>query len=49
MNRISRIDMFMQMIDIISQRSTCNRKHVAAILARENRVISIGYNGPPRS
>lgn len=28
-------------------RSTCNRKQVGAVLVKDNRVLSIGYNGSP--
>lgn len=30
-----------------SQRGTCSRLQVGAVLARDNRIISIGYNGAP--
>lgn len=33
--------------DLIATRSTCSRLHVGAVLARDTRVISSGYNGAP--
>lgn len=45
--RITRNQMFMMMAYASSLRSTCNRLKVGAILANENRPISMGYNGSP--
>lgn len=39
--------MLMEMAIIASKRSTCNRRHVGAIIAREGRPISVGYAGAP--
>lgn len=30
----------------VSRRSACNRSQVGAVLVRDNRVVSTGYNGP---
>lgn len=46
-DRISRDQMLMEMAIIASKRSTCNRKHVGAIIAIEGRPISVGYAGAP--
>ena len=32
----------------VAKRSTCLRRHVGAILVREKRILSTGYNGAPR-
>lgn len=32
---------------VIAQRSTCNRLNVGAVVAREGRILTTGYNGPP--
>lgn len=37
--------MLMDIARVVAQRATCNRLHVGAVLAREGRVISTGYNG----
>jgi dCMP deaminase len=36
---------FLKIAELISRHSTCIRKKVGAILVKENRIISIGYNG----
>ena len=38
---------YMELAARIAKRSHCIRKHVGAVLAKDSRVISIGYNGPP--
>lgn len=47
MERISRDRMLMRMAEVAAQRSTCARAQVGAIIAREGRVLSTGYNGAP--
>ena len=32
---------------LISERGTCERLQVGAILVKDNRIIATGYNGPP--
>jgi len=33
---------------MVSKRSNCSRRHVAAVLVKDKRIISTGYNGTPR-
>ena len=40
-------DIYMDLAVKIAQRSHCVKRHVGAVLAKETRIISIGYNGPP--
>ena len=47
MERISRDQMLMEMAWTVSKRSTCLRLNVGALVAREGRIISSGYNGSP--
>jgi len=47
MSRINRHQMFMLMAQAASQRATCFRRSVGAVLVQGSNVISIGYNGPP--
>lgn len=47
MDRISRDTMFMRIVQVVAERSTCPRKHVGAVLVQDNRIVSIGYNGAP--
>lgn len=37
----------MQTAQLISQRGTCSRLSVGAVLARDGRILSTGYNGAP--
>lgn len=39
--------MLLDVAEVISSRSTCNRLHVGAVVAREGRIQTTGYNGPP--
>jgi len=39
---------FMQMAELVSTRSTCLRRQVGAVIVKEKRVLSTGYNGAPR-
>jgi dCMP deaminase len=45
MPRISRDEMFIRIADIVALRSTCDRARVGALLVKDNRIISVGYNG----
>jgi len=38
-------DLFIDIAATVSKRSTCTRKRVGSVLARDNRIIGIGYNG----
>jgi dCMP deaminase len=39
---------FMNMARLVSTRSTCLRRKVGAVIVKEDRIISTGYNGAPR-
>ena len=38
---------FMNLATELAQRSHCVKAHVGAVLTKDTRIISIGYNGPP--
>jgi dCMP deaminase len=40
-------DIFMELAQNLSRRSHCVRAQVGAVLTKDTRIISIGYNGPP--
>lgn len=40
-------NIFMELAVSLAKRSHCIKKHVGAVLTKETRIISIGYNGPP--
>ncbi len=37
----------MQIAFTVAQRSTCDRAHVGAVLVRDRRILTTGYNGSP--
>jgi dCMP deaminase len=39
---------FMKMAYLVSERSTCLRRKVGAVLIKNNQIISTGYNGAPK-
>jgi dCMP deaminase len=39
---------FLQLADLVATRSTCLRRQVGAVLVKNERIISTGYNGAPR-
>ena len=40
-------DIYMELAVNLAKRSHCIKRHVGAVLTRDTRIISIGYNGPP--
>jgi dCMP deaminase len=47
MSRPAFDDIYMELAVKIAQRSHCIKRHVGAVLAKETRIVSVGYNGPP--
>lgn len=47
-DRITRDDMLMDIARIISERGTCSRLNVGAVISRDGRIIATGYNGAPK-
>lgn len=39
---------FMDIARLVARRSTCLRRQVGAVVTRERRILSTGYNGAPR-
>src|SRR3990167_4561191 len=48
MPRISWEEYFMNIAKQVASRSTCDRKHVGAVIARDKTILSKGYNGSIR-
>ena len=48
MERPDNDEYFMEMAHLVAKRSTCLRRHVGAVLVKDKRVLSTGYNGSPR-
>jgi dCMP deaminase len=38
---------FMNITNLVAERSTCTRRAVGAVLVKEKRILSTGYNGAP--
>ncbi|MFZ1806359.1 MAG: dCMP deaminase family protein [Cyclobacteriaceae bacterium] len=47
MHRPAFDDIYMELAVNLAKRSHCIKRHVGAVLTKETRIISIGYNGPP--
>ena len=47
-HRVSWKDYFMNIAREVATRSTCERKHVGAVIVREKTILSTGYNGSIR-
>jgi len=45
--RISKNKYFMTIAEVVSQRSTCIKRKVGAVLIKNSHIISTGYNGAP--
>ena len=39
---------FMGIAHVVKERSNCSRRQVAAVIVKDKRIISTGYNGTPR-
>lgn len=40
-------DIYMDLAVNLSKRSHCVKQHVGAVIAKDTRIVSLGYNGPP--
>lgn len=47
-NRPTWDEYFLKLADLVASRSTCLRRHVGAVMVKNERIISTGYNGAPR-
>lgn len=48
MSRPSFDDIYMDLASNLAKRSHCVKQHVGAVLAKDTRIVSLGYNGPPK-
>lgn len=46
--RPSWCEYFLEIAELVSQRSTCLRRQVGAVIVKENQIIATGYNGAPK-
>lgn len=47
-NRPSWDEYFMGIAKMVASRSNCMKRHVAAVIVKDKRIVSTGYNGTPR-
>ena len=45
--RISKDEYFMKIAGVVSERSTCIKRKVGAVLIKNSHILSTGYNGSP--
>jgi dCMP deaminase len=48
MDRLSWDEYFMSIAQVVASRSTCDRRHVGAVIVRDRTILSTGYNGSIR-
>mgnify|MGYP001598015163 CR=1 FL=1 len=48
MARPNRNEYYLELASTVAQRSTCDRRHVGAIIVRNDVIIATGFNGAPR-
>ncbi len=48
MERVSKINYYLDIAQTVSERSTCLRRRFGAIIVKNDVIVSTGYNGAPR-
>ncbi len=48
MERIDKINYYLDIAQTVLERSTCLRRNYGAIIVRNDEIVSTGYNGAPR-
>ena len=48
MERVSKDNYYLDIAQVVSERSTCLRKKYGAIIVKNDTIVSTGYNGAPR-
>lgn len=48
MDRRDKVNYYLDLAEVVSQRSTCLRRHFGAVIVNNDAVISTGYVGAPR-
>ncbi len=47
MSKLSFDDIYMELAENLSRKSHCVVKKVGAVISKDTRIVSLGYNGPP--
>lgn len=48
MNRRDKVNYYLDLAEVVSQRCTCIRRHYGAVIVKNDEVIATGYVGAPR-
>lgn len=48
MERLTKLDYYLNIADAVSKRGTCLRRNYGAIIVKNDEIISTGYTGAPR-
>jgi len=48
LNRLSYDELWMGMCQLLAKRSPCMSRKIGAVIVRDNILLAMGYNGPPR-
>lgn len=48
LERRDKINYYLDLAEVVSQRSTCLRRHYGAVIVKNDEVIATGYTGAPR-
>ncbi len=48
MERVSKINYYLDIAETVAKRSTCLRKQYGAIIVKDDCIVATGYNGAPR-
>ena len=48
MERRDKINYYLDLAEMVSQRCTCLRRHYGAVIVKNDEIVSTGYNGAPR-
>ncbi len=48
MERVSKVNYYLDIAQTVAKRCTCLRRHYGAIIVKDDCIVSTGYNGAPR-
>ena len=48
MSRLNIADYFMEIAEVVKERSTCRSRKVGCVLVKDHQILSTGYNGSIR-
>lgn len=47
MKRVDKTNYYLDIASVVSERSTCLRRRYGAVIVKDDRIVSTGYNGAP--